>query len=577
MKTIPAALQTHIAGDVTTLAVCWRITRVDGEVFRFTDHDENIVFTADQSLTVNITAGEEYLAIGGFNSSAVSVKSGLQVDNLDLSGVVNADATEGGIHLEDLRAGRFRNAEVEIFMIDWTSPDDGSIPIQRGNLGEVSLNQDAKTYEAELRGLSQRYAQKVGRIVGPNCDADLFDSRCGLTASDFAQSTIVDTVSNNRFFTVPTFETLIDPEPALTSGIRHGAVVEPSGELRLKRGPQELGTPDAPFLVSDSTDLTDIRNNEAAWYALTNDIDMTAFGYFTPIPNFRGGIDGRGFAIIGLDLDRVAATLSVTNTAFIESLEQGAVIRRLGFLGGRARSGGSASGEANAMLAIDAGPTNQDDNYGIVEDCYCIGSEIQTDGDRAAGLIAFTRDLETVRRCFAAPHISGTIGTLVGNVVGNLTGEVGPPLLEDNYADSDSGTTQDGNNVPANSETRLTTVQAGVATNFPELDFIDTWLRPEEQTAAAHDQTGTLTFTVDAANDFIARSSGSWITDGFTPGMRFTVTGSSSNDGTYNVWDVTASNLLLTEPTVLTAEGPVAASGITTVQDLYPVLQPRAI
>ena len=38
MKTVSAALAQHLAGDVTTLATCWKITRRDGVVLGFTDH-----------------------------------------------------------------------------------------------------------------------------------------------------------------------------------------------------------------------------------------------------------------------------------------------------------------------------------------------------------------------------------------------------------------------------------------------------------------------------------------------------------------------------------------------------------
>ncbi|TVR77917.1 MAG: DUF2163 domain-containing protein [Rhodospirillales bacterium] len=39
MKSTSAALAAHLAGPVTTLATCWRITRVDGTEFFFTDHE----------------------------------------------------------------------------------------------------------------------------------------------------------------------------------------------------------------------------------------------------------------------------------------------------------------------------------------------------------------------------------------------------------------------------------------------------------------------------------------------------------------------------------------------------------
>jgi hypothetical protein len=37
-KTISPALAQHLAGEVTTLATCWKITRRDGAVLGFTDH-----------------------------------------------------------------------------------------------------------------------------------------------------------------------------------------------------------------------------------------------------------------------------------------------------------------------------------------------------------------------------------------------------------------------------------------------------------------------------------------------------------------------------------------------------------
>ena len=40
MKSTSIALAAQIAGPVTTLATCWRITRMDGAEFFFTDHGQ---------------------------------------------------------------------------------------------------------------------------------------------------------------------------------------------------------------------------------------------------------------------------------------------------------------------------------------------------------------------------------------------------------------------------------------------------------------------------------------------------------------------------------------------------------
>ena len=46
MKSVSGALATHLAGAVTTLATCWRVTRTDGAVFGFTDHDRDLVVSS---------------------------------------------------------------------------------------------------------------------------------------------------------------------------------------------------------------------------------------------------------------------------------------------------------------------------------------------------------------------------------------------------------------------------------------------------------------------------------------------------------------------------------------------------
>ena len=44
MKTLPAALQSHLDTGATTLAWCWRVTRRDGVTLGFTDHDRDLTF-----------------------------------------------------------------------------------------------------------------------------------------------------------------------------------------------------------------------------------------------------------------------------------------------------------------------------------------------------------------------------------------------------------------------------------------------------------------------------------------------------------------------------------------------------
>ena len=42
MKPISSSLAAHLAGEVTTLATCWKLMLRDNTVLGFTDHDKNI-------------------------------------------------------------------------------------------------------------------------------------------------------------------------------------------------------------------------------------------------------------------------------------------------------------------------------------------------------------------------------------------------------------------------------------------------------------------------------------------------------------------------------------------------------
>ena len=46
MRTASANLTAHLAGEVTSLAICWQLTLVDTSVMGFTDHTSDITFNS---------------------------------------------------------------------------------------------------------------------------------------------------------------------------------------------------------------------------------------------------------------------------------------------------------------------------------------------------------------------------------------------------------------------------------------------------------------------------------------------------------------------------------------------------
>ncbi|WBU57540.1 DUF2163 domain-containing protein [Paracoccus sediminicola] len=144
----------------TTIARAWAISRADGLVLGFTDHDRALHF-----------AGIGFRPEAGLTAQAVVQGAGLSVDNSEAIGALS----DAAISEADLMAGRWDGAELRQWEVDWTDPAQHRL-VFRGHLGEVSRAGGA--FRAELRGLSEALNQPVGRVFHPRCSAALGDACC---------------------------------------------------------------------------------------------------------------------------------------------------------------------------------------------------------------------------------------------------------------------------------------------------------------------------------------------------------------------------------------------------------------
>lgn len=189
MKAFTAGLQEHLDTGTTTMAYCWKVTRTDGTIQGYTEHDRDLTF-----------GGQTYLARSGFTSSQLSQKLGLSVDNLDIQGGLNAET----INEDDLAAGLYDNAEVEIWWVNWQDTDERTL-MSKGNFGEVTRGRTS--FEVEFRSISHRLQQKQGRVYMKPCDANVGDSECKVNLSSAAYTgTGTITALDGRRFTVTGLE-----------------------------------------------------------------------------------------------------------------------------------------------------------------------------------------------------------------------------------------------------------------------------------------------------------------------------------------------------------------------------------
>jgi uncharacterized phage protein (TIGR02218 family) len=212
MKSASPALAAHLAGEVTTLATCWRLERADGWVRGFTDHDRELVVD-----------GLTYVASTGFLPSAIKTASDLSVDNLDVDGFLD----DAALRAEDLIAGLFDGARIEVFIVNWADLGQGRLLLRKGFLGEIKRAD--QRFSAEIRGLSNRLQQTAGKLYSRLCRVDLGSSECGVALgprTDTYAVTQVIAADTVRIVTARATGFFTFGKATFTTGANAGAVNE---------------------------------------------------------------------------------------------------------------------------------------------------------------------------------------------------------------------------------------------------------------------------------------------------------------------------------------------------------------
>ncbi len=160
---------------VTTTAYGWRLDRTDGVALGFTSHDRDLLLD-----------GIVLRASPGMVPGAVVESLGMESGGLDVKGALTSNA----IRHDDLRAGRWNGAWLEIFLFDWTNPDGGKRLLASGELGAVSMSGDA--FEAEFLGIAQALDRPVVPATSPGCRARFCGSECGLSQRRFTHHARVE-------------------------------------------------------------------------------------------------------------------------------------------------------------------------------------------------------------------------------------------------------------------------------------------------------------------------------------------------------------------------------------------------
>jgi uncharacterized phage protein (TIGR02218 family) len=215
MRFILPALQAKLDSGVTTLCRCWVLTRRDGVVQGFTDHDDDIAF--DDVICRAST---------GLSTSEATQQLGLAVTAAEISGAL-ADET---LTEADLAAGRYDAAAIDTWLIDWSEPSL-KLLLGTGTLGEV--RREGAAFAVEVRGLADRLSEQRGRIYTATCSADLGDARCAIDLTDaaFRGTGAIAALSGTSAFTASGLDAFVSGwftagHLSWTSGANAGLAIE---------------------------------------------------------------------------------------------------------------------------------------------------------------------------------------------------------------------------------------------------------------------------------------------------------------------------------------------------------------
>lgn len=171
----------YLQNEVTTIATCCKLKLKNNTEIGFTD------FIRDLYLE-----GITYKSQSGFFSSSIESTASVSIDNLEIGGFLNSES----ISKEDILAGLYDNAFLEIFIVNYQDLSQEKIILKSGYLGEVRLKNNQ--FIAEVRGLSEKLATRIGNLYSPTCRAEFCGQECKIKKPHALKAKIISLINKTE-------------------------------------------------------------------------------------------------------------------------------------------------------------------------------------------------------------------------------------------------------------------------------------------------------------------------------------------------------------------------------------------
>jgi uncharacterized phage protein (TIGR02218 family) len=163
------------SSELEGVSTYWRVARRDGVTLGFTSHDRDIWLD-----------GTLHRAAPGMLPSAVRRTADLSADSVEIQGALTHDA----ISADDLSAGLFDGALVELGIVDWEAGDVATL--YRGEIGAIS--EEAAGFSAELLSAKAQLDSDLVPRTSPTCRAQFCGPGCTLSAARLTHELRVATI-----------------------------------------------------------------------------------------------------------------------------------------------------------------------------------------------------------------------------------------------------------------------------------------------------------------------------------------------------------------------------------------------
>ena len=187
MRSAASGLVTLLARDETNYTFIAEITKRNSDVIRLSACVGDITFD-----------GDTFYGTPGFSLTTITSAAFGQPPAVDIEIPVS---TSGPITPDDITFGALDSADVDIWMLDYSFPDDGRMAMFRGKISAVEIS-DTGAATFQIEGYASDLMELVVETYSTTCPASLGDSRCQKNLTAFTHSATVSAVTSRSVFTL---------------------------------------------------------------------------------------------------------------------------------------------------------------------------------------------------------------------------------------------------------------------------------------------------------------------------------------------------------------------------------------